>query len=85
MIRSGLILIIREKKVKGKSAYAIGNNFSISKNTTKKYMKPGTIGQDKRRGKSKLDPFNPRIQALMNMIVSRDVRKIHCNSKWASR
>lgn len=50
MIRSGLILMIREEKVKGKSAYAIGNNFSISKNTAKKYMKPGTIGQDKRKG-----------------------------------
>ena len=38
MIRSGLILMIKEKALKGKSAYAIGAELGISKNTAKKYM-----------------------------------------------
>jgi len=36
MIRSGLINMIREKAQKGKSAYAIGMELGISKNTAKK-------------------------------------------------
>ena len=39
MIRSGLINMIREKSLEGKSAYAIGKEFGISKNTAKKYIK----------------------------------------------
>jgi response regulator of citrate/malate metabolism len=38
MIRSGTINMIREKAQKGKSAYAIGKELGISKNTAKKYM-----------------------------------------------
>ena len=43
MIGSGLIMIIRESARKGKSAYAIGKEQNISKNTVKKYMKVGTL------------------------------------------
>jgi hypothetical protein len=38
MIRSGLINMIREKAQKGKSAYAIGMELGISKNTVKRYI-----------------------------------------------
>jgi len=38
MIRSGLINMIRENVRKGKSAYAVGKELGISKNTAKKYM-----------------------------------------------
>ncbi|MGI6765426.1 MAG: hypothetical protein ACOX4S_09105 [Anaerovoracaceae bacterium] len=40
MIRSWLINMIREKAQKGKSAYAIGKELGISKNTAKKYIEP---------------------------------------------
>jgi hypothetical protein len=38
MIRGGLINMIREEAQKGKSAYAIGKELGISKNTVKKGM-----------------------------------------------
>ena len=38
MIRSGLILMIKDLAGKGKSAYAIGQEIGISKNTARKYM-----------------------------------------------
>ena len=38
MIRSGLILMIKDLAGKGKSAYAIGQETGISKNTARKYM-----------------------------------------------
>jgi len=38
MIRSGLINMIREKALNGKSAYAIGKELGISKNTAGKYL-----------------------------------------------
>ena len=43
MIGSGLIMIIRDSARKGKSAYAIGKEQNISKNTAKKYMQVGTV------------------------------------------
>jgi len=67
MIRSGLINMIREKAQKGKSAYAIGKELGISKNTVKKYIKqPKTEhGLKGRTRTSKLDPFKPQINAMM--------------------
>ena len=38
MIRSGLILMIKDLAGKGKSAYAIGQEIGVSKNTARKYM-----------------------------------------------
>lgn len=38
MIRSGFILMIKDLARKGKSAYAIGQEIGISKNTARKYM-----------------------------------------------
>ena len=39
MIRSGLILMIKDLAGKGKSAYAIGQEIGISKNTARKSRK----------------------------------------------
>ena len=38
MIRSGLILMIKELAGKGKSAYSIGREIGVSKNTARKYI-----------------------------------------------
>ena len=38
MIRSGLILMVKDLAGKGKSAYVIGQEIGISKNTARKYM-----------------------------------------------
>jgi transposase len=67
MIRSGLINMIREEAQKGKSAYAIGKELGISKNTVKKYVdKPKAVhGLKGRTRPSKLDPFKPKINAMM--------------------
>jgi len=67
MIRSGLITMIREKSQKGKSAYAIGKELGISKNTAKKYMSQPKKehGLKGRTRPSKLDPFKGEINAMM--------------------
>ena len=76
MIRSGLILMIKDLAAKGKSAYAIGQEIGISKNTARKYM-----GQPARphglkgiRKGSKLDPYKPQLnvwmeQGIFNCVV----------------
>ena len=76
MIRSGLINMIREKALNGKSAYAIGKELGISKNTAGKYLNQsvqdhGLAGKSKG---SKLDPFKSRIdnmlsQGIFNCVV----------------
>ena len=63
MIRSGLILMIKEKALKGKSAYAIGAELGISKNTAKKYMEQPARPHElkgKKKG-SKLDPYKSQL------------------------
>lgn len=61
MIRSGLILMIKESAAKGQSAYAIGKELGISKNTAKKYMEQPaqTHGLKGTRKGSKLDSYKP--------------------------
>ena len=68
MKRSGLILMIREEAKKGKSAYAIGKEHSISKNTAKKYLEQDASIQHGLKGKtkpSKLDEFKEMIDSFM--------------------
>lgn len=67
MIRSESITMIRERASEGKSAYAIGKELGISKNTVKKHMGPGGCERQvyPSRG-SKLDPFKPMINDLMD-------------------
>ena len=68
MIRSGLILMIKDSAGKGKTAYAISKELGISKNTAKKYMEQpvqvhGLKGTHKG---SKLDPYKPQLKEWMN-------------------
>jgi len=65
MIRSETITMIREIALKGKSAYAIGKELGISKNTAKKYMKPGSDSPTKLPRPSKLDPYKDAVNKMM--------------------
>jgi transposase len=68
MIRSGTIIMIREKISQGKTDYAIGKELNISKNTVKKY-RDSPVSQHALKGSkrpSKLDPFKPEIGMLLN-------------------
>jgi len=68
MIRSGLILMIRQEAQSGQTAYAIGKKLGISKNTAKKYIKdvPEDHGLKKRKCPSKLDPYKLQVDTLMS-------------------
>lgn len=68
--------MIKEKALKGKSAYAIGAELGISKNTAKKYMeqpvRPHGL-KGKKKG-SKLDPYKPLLnqwlqEGIFNCVV----------------
>lgn len=66
MLRSGLILMIRQKALAGQSPYAISKTLGISKNTAKKYA-AGETGQHRLKGRtkpSKLDPYKPTIDKM---------------------
>ena len=68
MIRSGLILMIRQKKQEGQSPYAIAKELGISKNTAKKYA-AGETGQQRLKGRikpSKLDSYKPNIDKMVS-------------------
>lgn len=67
MLRSGTILMIREKAQSGKTAYTIGKELCISKNTAKKYMEPQRSEHIKVEKPSKLDPFKPLLHDLMSL------------------
>ena len=76
MIRSGLILMIKELAGKGKSAYSIGREIGVSKNTARKYItqpaQPHGL-KGVRKG-SKLDPYKPQLdiwmqQGIFNCVV----------------
>ena len=76
MIRSGLILMIKDKALKGKSAYAIGAELGISKNTAKKYMEQPvrSRGLKGKKKSSKLDPYKPQLvqwiqEGIFNCVV----------------
>ena len=68
MIRSGLILMIRQEAQSGQTAYAIGKKLGISKNTAKKYIKdvPEDHGLKERKRPSKLDPYKLQVDTLMS-------------------
>lgn len=67
MIRSGLINMIREKTLTGKSPYAIGKDMNISKNTAKKYINQDTTPHKLKgiKKESKLDPYKTKIDSFM--------------------
>lgn len=67
MIRSGLILMIKNSAAKGKSVRQISQEIGVSENTVRKYMtQPAKLHGLKGRTKpSKLDPYKPTLQELM--------------------
>lgn len=65
MLRSGIIMKIKESAGAGKSAYAIGKELGISKNTARKYMQPGVSPPEKIDRPSKLDAYKPLLHELM--------------------
>lgn len=56
---------IKESTQTGKSAYAVGKELGISKNTARKYMQPQFSPPVKIGLVSKLDPFKPLLHGLM--------------------
>lgn len=68
MIRSGLVIMIREKAMEGKSAYAIGKELGIAENTAKKYInQPVTEHGLKGRVKgSKLDSYKTQVDTMLS-------------------
>jgi len=66
MLRSGTILMIREKAESGESAYAIGKELRISKNTAHKYIECKEDAPPKIDLFSKLDAYKPQLDELMN-------------------
>jgi transposase len=59
-------MIIRDSAKKGKSAYAIGKEQNISKNTAKKYMQVSTPPEPAHKRGSILDPFKPQVNQMMH-------------------
>ena len=68
MIRSGLIIMIKDLASKGKSAGEISLEVGVAENTARKYMtQPAKEhGLKGRKKVSKLDPYKPYLQELMN-------------------
>jgi len=67
MLRSESIIMIREKVLEGKSAYAVSKELGFSKNTVKKYIDPkNTDKQSYPTRASKLDPYKNEINRLMS-------------------
>ena len=78
MLRSGLILMIRQKAQAGQSPYAIGKDLNISKNTAKKYVNGETRehGLKGRTKASKLDPYKPTIDQMVRNGIFNCVVKL---------
>lgn len=68
MIRSGLIIMIKDLAAKGKSVGEISYETHVSENTVRKYIREPTKphGLKGRKKASKLDPYKPCLQELMN-------------------
>ena len=68
MLRSGSIIMIKQKGYEGKTPYKISKETGLSKNTVKKYLnnpvKPH--GLKGRKKESKLDPYKTKIQEMMS-------------------
>ena len=67
MLRSESIIMIREKVLEGKSAYAVSKELGFSKNTVKKYVDPkNTDKHGYPTRASKLDPYKNESNKLMS-------------------
>ena len=65
MLKYRTIRMIKQKAAQGKSAYAIGLELGISKNTASRYMTADAPSKPKYVRASKLEPFKPKIDELM--------------------
>ena len=65
MLKYRTIRMIKQKAAQGKSAYAIGQELGISKNTALRYMTADAPSKPKYVRASKLEPFKPKIDELM--------------------
>ena len=65
MLKYRTIRMIKQKAAQGKSAYTIGQELGISKNTALRYMAKDAPAKPKYVRASKLEPFKPKIDALM--------------------
>lgn len=65
-----MILMIKELAVKGKSAYSIGREIGVSKNTARKYItQPAQPhGLKGIRKGSKLVPYKPQLNILFSTV-----------------
>jgi len=66
MLRSGMILMIRKEARNGKSAYTIGKQLGISKNTARKYIERGEDKPPPNDRFSKLDTYKSLLHSLMS-------------------
>ena len=65
MLKYRTIRMIKQKAAQGKTAYAIGQELGISKNTALRYMADDVPAKPKYCRASKLEPFKPKIDALL--------------------
>ena len=65
MLKYRTIRMIKQKAAQGKSAYTIGQELGISKNTALRYMSDDAPSKPKYMRASKLEPFKTKIDALM--------------------
>lgn len=66
MLQYRIVRMIKQKAQLGETAYQISKDLKISQNTARKYMAEDVHSKPKYTRASKLDPFKPEIDALMN-------------------
>ena len=66
MLKYRTIHMIKQKAAQGKSAYTIGREMGISKNTALRYMAENAPSKPKYERASKLEPFKSKIDQLMS-------------------
>ena len=81
MIRSGQIIMIKDFVAKGKSAGEISRGIGVAENTARKYMREPAkpYGLKGRRKPSKLPPYKPYLQELMNQEIFNCVVSVNPN------
>lgn len=65
MLDYRIVRMIKQKAQLGETAYQISKELNISQNTAKKYMAEDAPSKPKYTRPSKLDPFKPKIDELM--------------------
>ena len=66
MLKYRTIRMIKQKAAQGKTAYTIGQELGISKNSALKYMAEGSPSKPKYERTSKLEPFKTLIDELIS-------------------